>query len=232
MADAFTRAPLSPLRKIIAARMSEAKRTIPHFRVARHIDVGALLELRERANSAAPDRRVSINDCIIRACALALQQHPDVNVQLVGDELHLYPDADISVVVAVDGGLLTPVVRAANRKSLQAIAAEMRALTARAATKQLRMDEIAGGSFSISNLGAYGVDQFDAIINPPQCAILALGSAKPQMLAAADGTRKMTTVLTATLSVDHRAIDGVGAAKFLSTLADRLQQPTALFDEM
>lgn len=225
MAEAYTAVPLSPLRKAIAARMTEATRTIPHFRVVTEIEIEALLAWRGQINATQPAGNVSINDCLIKACAAALMEHPAVNSQFVSDTIHQYHAADISVVVAVEGGLATPVIRGANRKSVQEIAAEVRALVARAAARQLRMEEITGGSFSISNLGAYGIEQFDAIINPPQCAILAVGRAKRRLVIRDTGESQIATVLRATLSVDHRAIDGAVAAEFLATLRGHLEQP-------
>jgi len=227
MAEAYTSVPLSPLRKVIAARMAEAARTIPHFRVVVDIEMDALLSWRARINASSADK-VSINDCLVKACASALMEHPAINAQFVGDAIHQYHSADISIVVAVDGGLATPVIRGADRKSVQEIAVESKALATRAAARQLRMDEITGGSFSISNLGAYGVEQFDAIINPPQCAILAVGSAKRRLVIRDNGESQLATVLCATLSVDHRAIDGAVAAKFLATLRGMVEAPGVL----
>lgn len=228
MAEAYTAVALSPLRKAIAARMTEAVRTIPHFRLTMDIEMDALLAWRGRINAAQPASSVSINDCLIKACASALMEHPALNSQFVGDTIHRYHTADISVVVAVEGGLATPVIREANRKSVQEISAEVRALATRAAARQLRMEEITGGSFSISNLGAYGVDQFDAIINPPQCAILAVGRAKRQLVVRDGSESQIATLLRATLSVDHRTIDGAVAAEFLATLRRTIEAPDGL----
>lgn len=229
MAESYTATPLSALRKVIAARMTEATRTIPHFRLVSDLSMDALLALRAQANANNPTSKLSINDCLIKACAAALAQHPALNIQLVGDDVHTYHDADISVVIAVEGGLATPVIRGANRKSLWEIAAEVKHLTDRAMRKQLRMEEILGGSFTISNLGAYGVDEFDAIINPPQCAILALGRVGPRMVVSEEGSASIASVLRATLSVDHRVIDGTTGALFLATLRQTVEQPSALF---
>lgn len=224
----YTNVPLSPLRKVIAARMSEAKRTIPHFRIVADIDLGPLMKARVTANAECSDK-ASLNDCLIRGCAVALQVHPGINVQFVDDAIRQYHDADISIIVDVGGGVTTPVIRKANRKSVWTIAAEMRTFKERAIAGQLKMQDIIGGSFSISNLGAYGVDQFDAIINPPQCAILAVGRAAPRVAVGGGGNIDVANMLRATLSVDHRAIDGVAAAKFMSTLRDILGQPQSLF---
>lgn len=229
MAESYDVVRMTALRKVIAARMTEAKQTIPHFRVVSDFEMDTLLALRERTNSAQPECKVSVNDCLIKACATALIENPALNIQFMGDEIHRYHDAGISVVMAVEGGLATPVIRCANRKNVRQIAAEVKALSARAAAKQLKMEEILGGSFSISNLGAHGVDQFDAIINPPQCAILAVGRAKPQLVVEENGETRVARVLRATLSVDHRAIDGATAAAFMSTLGRMLRQPQGLF---
>jgi pyruvate dehydrogenase E2 component (dihydrolipoamide acetyltransferase) len=181
MAEPYSVVALSPLRRVIAARMTETIRTIPHFRLVADIDMGALFAGRNRLNAEDSSIKVSVNDCMIKACAMALMECPAVNIQLVEDEIRQYHQADISVVIAVEGGLSTPVIRAANRKGLRDIAAEAQALAARATAGRLRMEEILGGTFSVSNLGGYGVEQFDAIINAPQCAILAVGRAKPKM---------------------------------------------------
>lgn len=221
--------PLSALRKAIAARMVEAKRTIPHFRLVADFEMSALFAQREQFNIINPTDKVSLNDCVIKACASTLMEHPGVNIQLVGQEVHQYSDADISVVIAIEGGLATPVVRGANRMGLREIAAHVKSLAARAAARKLNMHDILGGTFSISNLGSYGVDQFDAIINPPQCAILAVGRARPRLLVLDNGETHVAKVLRATLSVDHRAIDGVTGAAFLATLRQKLEQPQELF---
>lgn len=226
--ERYTVAPLSPLRRAIAARMSESKRTIPHFRLVADIQLDALLARRKGLVEQSPDRVLSVNDLLIKACAQALIDVPDLNVQWAEKELHQFHSADIAVVIAVQGGLTTPIVRAADSKSVWQIAAEVKDLSARAVRNELRMDEILGGSFSLSNLGMYAVDQFDAIINPPQCAILAVGQGKPRCVALRDGRMGIATVMRVTLSVDHRAVDGVIAAQFLSALKQRLESPSDL----
>jgi pyruvate dehydrogenase E2 component (dihydrolipoamide acetyltransferase) len=230
MPDAYTEVNLSPLRKVIAERMSEAKRTIPHFRLVLDIEMDALLRLRAEANAQQPNDKVTINDCLIKACAIALMTHPELNCQFVENKVHRYHQADISVVVAVNGGISAPVLRKASEKSLLMIAAEMKALTQRASAGQLKMNEIVGGSFSISNLGGYGIDQFDAIINPPQCAILAVGRMKPRPIASIEGQSRIANLLTATLSVDHRVIDGATAAQFMATLREVVERPRRIFE--
>ena len=224
---AYTAVPLTPLRKIIAARMTEAKQSIPHYRVSADIDMDNLLALRQQMNTGNPEQKLSVNDFVIKACAMALMQWPAINSQFMGDETHQYTDADISVVVAVDGGLSTPVLRQANQKSLHSIAAEVKTLADRAAKGQLKMAEISGGSFSISNLGAYGVDQFDAIINPPQVAILAVSAAKQQAVVKG-GVVRIKSIMRVGLSLDHRAVDGAIGAGFLEALRTLLESPEPL----
>lgn len=228
MGDRYVVKSLSPMRKVIAARMSEATRTIPHFRLTADIEVDALMRLRMELKADHPGAELSLNDLLIKACAMALMDVPEMNIQLVEGGIHQYLTADIAVVTAVEGGLMTPIVRNANRKTVWGIAAEVRALLARAAKNALRMDEVFGGSFSISNLGMYGVDRFDAIINAPQCAILAIASARPRVVVTAAGEMRVATVLPVTLSIDHRAIDGVTGATFLAALRNRVEQPEHL----
>ena len=224
MTDDYGVIRLTPLRKVIAARMLDAKQTIPHYRLAMDVEMDALLALRKQVNASHPDSKVSVNDFIIKACANALMEKPALNIQWVDNEIHQYRQADISVVIAVEGGLSTPIIRGADKKTVAEIAAEVKDLAARAAAGQLKMEEILGGTFSISNLGMYGVDQFDAIINPPQCAILAVSSAKPQAVVKA-GAVAVATVMRVQLSLDHRAIDGATAAAFLAVLREQLEKP-------
>jgi pyruvate dehydrogenase E2 component (dihydrolipoamide acetyltransferase) len=225
MTHNFKSIPLTQMRRTIAARMSEAKRAIPHFRLTADIEMDRLIELRRALLQTRPNEKLSLNDLLIKACATALIDEPSVNLQWVDGEVHQYTGADISVVMAVEGGLSTPIIWRANEKSIWNISTEVRDLGERAQRKTLKMSEIVGGSFSISNLGMYGVDQFDAIINPPQCAILAVGAAKLRPVATNTRDLRVATVVTATLSCDHRAIDGVSGAKFLAALRQRLERP-------
>jgi pyruvate dehydrogenase E2 component (dihydrolipoamide acetyltransferase) len=225
MGEGYVVVPLSPMRKVIAARMTEAARTIPHFRLVADLNVDALLGLRRRLRDSRPDERVSLNDLMIKACSLALQETPAVNIQWVEGVIHQYSAVDISVVTAVDGGLSTPIVRGVQAKSVFDVAREVKELAARAASNSLRMNEILGGTFSISNLGMYGIDQFDAIINPPQCAILAVGRAKPALIGETAGESRVAMVMRVTLSIDHRALDGAIGAEFLSALRRHVEQP-------
>lgn len=215
---------LTPLRQIIAARMVEAKQTIPHYRVSMDIRMDAVIAQRKQLNADNPETKVSLNDYVIKACATALMAIPEINCQFIDDQIHQYSHADISVVVAVEGGLSTPVVRDAGNKTVQQIAAEVKALASKAAQGKLKMSEISGGTFSISNLGNYGVDQFDAIINPPQCAILAIGTATQQPVIT-DGKLGIATMMNATLSLDHRVIDGAVGAQFLGLVREILEIP-------
>lgn len=218
------------MRKVIAARMVDAAQTIPHFRLTIDVEVDALLKIRKdlrAANSGAP----SVNDFLVKACAGALIEVPALNIQYVDGEIHQFASADISVVMALEGGLSAPIVRGADRKSVWEIAQEVRDLGARAAKNGLKVQEVLGGSFSISNLGMHGIDQFDAIINPPQCAILAVGQARPRVTADSNQQVRVATVIKATLSVDHRAADGALGAAFLASLRRRLENPQQLLEQ-
>ena len=217
---------MSPMRKAIARQLTLSKSTIPHFYLRNAARVDALNALRaqaKRATGAAP----SINDYLVRAVALALRAHPDVNVQVHGDEIHRFATADIAVAVATDKGLLTPIVRAADTKSVAAISAEVKALAERARAGRLAAEEFQGGSFSLSNLGMFGIDQFDAIINPPQGAILAVGAARQEAFAV-DHALTFATRIHLSLSCDHRAIDGAVGARFLAELTRLIEAPEEL----
>jgi pyruvate dehydrogenase E2 component (dihydrolipoamide acetyltransferase) len=220
----------SPIRKVIAARMSEAKQAIPHFRMATDFEVDALVRLRADLNQRDREHKLSLNDFLIKAAALALMEVPAVNAQWQDGKIWRFHQADISVVTALADGLSTPIVRNCQAKSVYDISLEMKQLAARAALNQLRLDEIAGGTFSISNLGMFDVDSFDAIINSPQCAILAVGAAKPRLVASPDGTPRVATVIRSTLSADHRALDGATCAAFMSAVRKALQEPKRLLD--
>jgi pyruvate dehydrogenase E2 component (dihydrolipoamide acetyltransferase) len=227
--SSFTAIPLTPLRKAIATRMLEAQQTIPQYRITADIKLDQLLALRDlKSRDKTRLERVSINDLVIKACGEALVERPELNVVWAEGAIHRYRDVDISVVIAVDGGLVTPVIRRVNLKSVRQITQEMRDFSARAAARKLKMPELLGGTFSVSNLGRYGVDQFDAIINPPQCAILAVGAAKPRAIVE-NGEIKQANIMKVTLSLDHRAIDGAIGAEFLMALRGQLERPAGLF---
>ena len=213
---------MSPMRKAIARRLTEAKQTIPHFYLRRRVRADRLLAAR-----LAAGKRASVNDYLVRAVALALREVPAVNIQVHGTDIHRLPHADIAIAVATDKGLLTPVLRSADKLSLNEVAEATTDLAARARASKLKQEEIDGGSFSISNLGPFGIEQFDAIINPPQGAILAVGAARPEPVDD-DGAIRIVPVLHLSLSCDHRAIDGADGARFLAALAALIEQPERL----
>jgi pyruvate dehydrogenase E2 component (dihydrolipoamide acetyltransferase) len=224
--NASTQERMTPMRQTIARRLLESKQGIPHYRLERTVEVSALLAHRAELN-AVPGTRVSVNDLLVRAVGLSLASHPAVNAHLVGDDVIRFVDADIAIAVATPSGLLTPVIRAANRKSVADIGAESRDLAERARAGKLVRSEIEGGTFTISNLGMYGLDRFDAIINPPQVAILAVGAVR-DVPVVREGAVVAGRVCTLTLSADHRVIDGAVGAAFLDTLAQALGLPAHL----
>lgn len=231
MDEPYTITALSPIRKIIASRMVEATRTIPHFRLVANFEVDALLDVRTELRRRKPHINLTLNDLLVKACATALMDSPAINIQWSESGIRHFRAADISVVTAIEGGLTTPIVRNADSKSIWDLSREIRELTARASTNGLKMEEIVGGSFSLSNLGMYGIDNFDAIINPPQCAILAIGAARQRVLVTEERKQRVASVMTVTLSVDHRAIDGATGANFMSALRERIEQPAHLLPE-
>jgi pyruvate dehydrogenase E2 component (dihydrolipoamide acetyltransferase) len=218
--------PLNNMRKTIARRLTEAKQNIPHIYLTVDVELDRLLARRQKYN-AANDAKASVNDFIIKACGLALKHVPKVNVQYHDDGLHFFQHADISMAVALEGGLITPIVRAADVKSVAEIAVETKDLAARARAGKLKMEEIQGGTFSISNMGMLGIKSFDAVINPPQGAILAVGKGEERIIAR-NGSPAVATVMTVTLSCDHRAIDGALGAKFLEVFKELCEEPLAL----
>ncbi|MGX5851308.1 2-oxo acid dehydrogenase subunit E2 [Mesorhizobium sp. PL10] len=228
MPQMFTEIPLTPMRKAIAARMTQTKQTVPHFRLVANFEMDALLDWRAAFNEANSFKKISVNDCLIKALAIALVENPGVNCQITDTAIHRFHSANISVVMAVEGGLSTPVVRSAETKSVMDISAEVKEFAGRASRNALKLSEISGGSFSVSNLGGYGVEQFDAIINVPQCAILAVGKAERRVLADGYDQTRIASMMTCTLSVDHRAIDGVEASKFLNGLRGVILNPGRL----
>jgi len=222
----FREEKLSGMRKTIAARLTESKQTIPHFRVSVDIEIDNLLQQRKHMNKVL-GHQLSVNDFVLKACASTLVQVPEVNVQFTGDSLRFLEQVDISMAVAVQGGLLTPVIRDMANKDLLQISAEARDLTDRAQHGGLTVDEFQGGSFSVSNLGMYGVDEFDAIINLPQAAILAVAAGKQKPVVRGDSLA-VATVMRVSLSSDHRAIDGAVAARFVKALKGYLENPASM----
>ena len=224
----FEKIPVDGLRKIIASRLTEAKSTVPHFYLRQSINVDNLLRVRSIINLDQESHgiKLSINDFIIKASALALKQIPDANVIWANDHLKKFNTSDISVAVTVEGGLMTPVIFDAETKSLSKISNEMKSLSTRAKERKLTPNEYQGGSFSISNLGMYEIEDFDAIINPPQSAILAVGQAIKKPIVNQSGTElSIATIMKVTLSVDHRAIDGALGSELLSQIRHNLENP-------
>ncbi len=224
--NAVRRVRMSARRGTIARRLLESKQSIPHYRLDMDVDLGKLL-LHKRSQPNSSNGRITVNDLLLRAAALALVQHPMVNAQLEGDEILQFENADIAIAVAAEAGLVTPILRNANLKPVSVIAAESRDLIDRARRGSLLRDEISGGSFTISNLGMFGVTRFDAIINAPQVAILAVG-ATSQCPVVRAGQLAVAEVVTLTLSADHRVVDGAVGAAFLSTLRGLLEKPEEL----
>lgn len=227
---AYEEVKLDGMRRTIAARLTEAKQTIPHFYLRRDIQLDALLAFRTQLNGALGSRKVklSVNDFVIKACALALQQVPDANAIWAGDRIIKLKPSDVAVAVAIEGGLFTPVLKDAHLKSLSALSSEMKDLAARARTKKLAPHEYQGGSFAISNLGMFGIDNFDAVINPPHGAILAVGAGVKKPVVGVNDQIEVATVMSVTLSVDHRVIDGALGAQLLQAIKDNLENPVAM----
>ncbi len=224
--------PHTTMRKVIARRLSESKANIPHFYVSIDVELDALLALRSQLNAMSPAEgadafKLSVNDMLIKASAVALKQVPEVNASYTEDAMILHEDADISVAVSLDDGLITPIVKQADRKSLKDISQEAKNLIARARAGKLKPEEFQGGTFSISNMGMYGVKDFAAIVNPPQAAILAIAAGKKQAVVKGNELA-IATVMTVTLSVDHRVVDGAAAARWLSAFRAAVESPLSL----
>ncbi len=226
-AAAYRDEPASQIRQTIAKRLVTSLGPVPHFFLTTEIEMDRAAEMRKGINALDPDLKISINDIIIKVAASALIQHPQVNASFQEKIVRYYEQADIGVAVAIEDGLITPVVRAANQKSLSQIAAEVRELAERARSKRLKPEEYTGATFSISNLGMFGIDEFTAVINPPEGAILAVGamSAKPVVR---DNEIVIRQMMRVTMSCDHRVIDGATGAKFLQTFKKILENPLYL----
>ena len=229
---AYEEVPLDSMRATIAKRLVEAKQTIPHFYLTSDIEIGRLMAMREEANAAAPKGadgqpsfKLSLNDFIIKAWAAALMRTPAANAVWAEDRILRFAHADIGVAVALEGGLITPVVRNADAKTPRAISAEMRDLAERARAKKLKPNEYQGGASAISNLGMYGVREFSAIINPPHATILAVGASRRAPVEAADGGVKFVSQMTVTLSCDHRVVDGALGAELLAAFKALVESP-------
>ena len=220
--------PMSSTRKTIARRLTLAKSTIPHFYLRSQVRLNALLEAKKFA-SAAAGIKLSVNDFLIKAVAASLIDHPNVNVHVLDDEIHRFSVTNIAIAVAADKGLTTPVIKNAHALSLAEISAASKQLADRARSSRLTREDLANGTFTVSNLGMFGIDQFDAIINPPQAAILAVGTSRRVWTEQEDGKGAFETVIDLSLSCDHRAIDGALGAQFLTTLKEKIEDPISLF---
>ncbi len=226
----FEEVSLDGMRKTIAARLTEAKQTIPHFYLRKDINLDALLKFRSQLNKQLEPRgiKLSVNDFIIKACALALQSNPEANAVWAGDRVLQMKSSDVAVAVAIEGGLFTPVLQDADTKSLSTLSAQMKDLAGRARDRKLAPHEYQGGSFAISNLGMFGIDNFDAIVNPPHSGILAVGAGVKKPVVGADGELAVATVMSVTMSVDHRVIDGALGANLLNAIKDNLESPMTM----
>jgi len=227
---AYEEVTLDGMRKTIAARLTEAKQTVPHFYLRRDIQLDALLKFRSQLNKQLEGRgvKLSVNDFIIKAVALALQAVPDANAVWAGDRVLKMKASDVAVAVAIEGGLFTPVLQDSELKSLSALSGEMKDLASRARDRKLAPHEYQGGSFAISNLGMFGIDNFDAIVNPPHAGILAVGAGAKKPVVGADGELKVATVMSVTMSVDHRVIDGALGAQLLQAIVENLENPMVM----
>jgi len=224
---AARRVPHTGMRRAIARRLTESKQHVPHFYLTVDCRMDALLALRAQANQGGAVK-LSVNDFIVRAAALALREVPEVNASWHDDDIEYHAGADVSVAVATDGGLVTPIVRDADVKPLSAISGEIAELAARAKVNRLKPEEFTGGSLTVSNLGMYGISQFAAIINPPQAAILAVGAAERRPVVDAEGQLAAATVMTVTLSADHRVVDGAVGARWLAAFRTLIENPVRI----
>jgi pyruvate dehydrogenase E2 component (dihydrolipoamide acetyltransferase) len=224
--SSYVTVPHTGMRRAIARRLTESKSTIPHFYVTADCKVDALLELRKRINESSPVK-ISVNDIIVKAVASALMDVPESNVVWNPEAMHKYESADIAVAVTTEGGLLTPVIRGVEKRSLSNLSMEIAELAGRARAGKLRQEELEGGSFAVSNLGMFGTKEFTAILNPPQSGILAVGAAAPRAIVES-GEIVVANIMTVTLSADHRAVDGALAAQWLAAFVKRIENPLSM----
>ncbi len=218
----------SKMRQIIAERLTASTQNVPHFYLTVEIEMDSVIALRKQINATVSEaEKVSVNDIIVKAAAMSLVKHQWVNASFQDKSVRFYEDADISIAVAIEDGLITPVVRAANKKGLLAISAEIKELAGRAKAKKLQPEEYTGGTFSISNLGMFGIEQFTAIINPPEAGILAIGGASEKAVVR-NGEIVVRNMMNVTMSCDHRVIDGATGAKFLQTFKQMLETPAMM----
>ena len=229
VAPGDSRVPHTSIRKVIARRMLESKQTVPHFYLTVDFEIDALLTARQAINAVVEKKgtKVSVNDMVIKACAKALRDHPECNASWTEEEMIQYGAVDISVAVATDRGLITPIVRNADMKGLAQISIEMKDLASRAKSGKLKLEEFQGGGFTISNLGMFGIRDFAAIINTPQAMILAVGAGEERVVVR-KGEMVIRNIMSCTLAVDHRVVDGALGAQFLQTLKAYIEQPAAM----
>jgi pyruvate dehydrogenase E2 component (dihydrolipoamide acetyltransferase) len=224
----YSLVPHTGMRKTIARRLTEAKQTVPHFYLTIECDIDALLKIRADLNSRGGDAyKLSVNDFVIRASALALKKVPAANASWSDDGILMWENADVAVAVAIEGGLITPIIKHAEAKGLQTISTEMKDLGARAKTGKLKLEEFQGGTFSISNLGMFGIKEFSAVINPPHGAILAVGAGEARPVVK-NGALAIATMMSCTLSVDHRVVDGATGAAFLAAFKKLVEDPLTM----
>jgi pyruvate dehydrogenase E2 component (dihydrolipoamide acetyltransferase) len=223
----FTEQPHSMMRKVIARRLTESKRDAPHFYMTIDCNIDRLLQLRQEINAKREKDKISVNDFVIKAAALGLRQVPAANASWTEAAVRLYQAADVSVAVATPGGLITPIIRGADSKGLSVISAEMKDLAARARDGKLKPEEYQGGTFSVSNLGMYGIREFAAVINPPQGAILAVGAGEQRPIVK-DNALAIATMMSCTLSVDHRVVDGAIGAEYLAAFKKMIEDPLTM----
>jgi len=225
--SAYRDEPMSEMRRTIARRLVTSLGPVPHFFLTTEIEMDRAADMRQQINTLYPDAKVSINDIIVKAAAMALLKHPFANSSYQDKSIRFYQQADIGVAVAIDEGLITPVIRGANLKGIAEIAAEVKSLAAKARAKKLQPEEYTGATFSISNLGMFGIKEFTAIINPPEAGILAVGGASPTPVVR-NGEIVVRNIMNVTMSCDHRVIDGATGAKFLQTFRQMLEQPAMM----
>lgn len=219
---------VSQMRKTIARRLGESKFSAPHFYLTMKIDMTSAIDSRKQINAMIAPNKISFNDMIVKACAIALKKHPEVNSSWLGDTIRTNYDVNIGVAVAIDDGLVVPVIPHTDKKSLTAISAEVKDKAGRARNKKLGLDEMQGNTFTISNLGMFGIDEFTAIINPPDACILAVGGIEKQPVVVADDELEIRSIMKVTLSCDHRVVDGAMGAQFLQTLKALLEEPVRM----
>lgn len=221
---------VSNIRQVIAQRLTESKQNVPHFYLTIDCQVDKLISLKNEINSADENNKVTINDLVIKAVAFSMKKFPDINSSWIDNKILKYSNVDISIAVALEDGLITPIVKNADKKGILSISKEVKDLVSRARSGKLKPEEFQGGGFTISNLGMFGIKAFSAIINPPQSCIMAVGASKKQPIVINEKI-EIAEIMTVTLSVDHRAVDGALGAKFLNAFKHYIENPLVMFIE-